>query len=134
MSTIKKEPDWQSIEGTGQPAEAAPLTDAQVVSAAYQGQRGDQQRAIAVAGLELVALLLRKNQDYGSSVFDAPMLLPNVSANLAIRVRLSDKIKRIIQLAGNPAEVASESLDDTLDDVAGYRIIERAMEVMTRRP
>lgn len=127
MST-KPEPDWNAI------AEAPEPTAAELVSAAYQGKRGDQQRAISIAGLELVALLLKKNQDYGSSVFDAPMLLPDVPANLAIRVRMSDKLKRIFQLASNPAAVAGESLNDTLDDLAGYRIIERALEVISRRP
>lgn len=133
MST-RTEPDWQAIADDPTPTTTPTPTAAELVSQAYNGKRGEYQRAIAVAGLELIALLLRKNQDYGSSVFDPPILLPEVSANLAIRVRMSDKLKRINQLASNPALVAGESLNDSLDDVIGYRIIEKAKEVLDRKP
>lgn len=127
----KAEPNWAAIQATvAEPPKT--LTSSELVTQAIKGSRGDQQQAIADAGLELIAMLLRKNQDYGSSVFDSPMLLPNVTANMAIRVRMSDKLKRIIQLSSNPALVESESLDDTLDDFAAYRIIERALEIMQR--
>lgn len=99
---------------------------------AYQGSRGPQQEAIAQAGLAIVALLLRKNTDYGSSVFDAPMLAPELPAAAAIKVRMSDKLKRIIRLASHPEQVKGENLLDSLDDLCGYRILERAASLLQK--
>lgn len=77
--------------------------------------------------------LLSKNQDYGDSVFNNPIMAPELDAGLAIRVRMSDKIARIIQLTkivefnsggtGSPA-VQTESLADTWLDLAGYALLE----------
>ena len=72
---------------------------------------------------EIGDLVARKNTDYGDSVFDPPLMCPNMSAGLAIRVRMSDKIKRIIQLEGNPAQVKNESLADAYRDLVGYSIL-----------
>lgn len=38
----------------------------------------DDQKRIQDIGHELVATLLRKNTDYGSSAFDAPCLIPKM--------------------------------------------------------
>lgn len=83
----------------------------------------DQQR-IAKVGLHVVATLLRKNSDYGSSVFKTPVLAPETTPAVGIRVRMSDKIERIQQLlAGDGGEVRAESVYDSFLDLAGYAIL-----------
>lgn len=69
--------------------------------------------------------LLAKNADYGDSAFESPLMCPELNAGLAIRVRMSDKIKRILQLENNPdnANVKTENLIDTYLDLAGYAIL-----------
>ena len=81
---------------------------------------------IVRAGLALVAKLVRKNLDYGNSAHTPPCLAPEVPVEAAIRVRASDKVARLQNLLrGNTAYVA-ESIDDTLDDLAGYLILHAA--------
>lgn len=81
------------------------------------------QRLIAQQGVKLVALLLRKNADYGDSAMMPPMLCPHMEAGDAILCRLSDKIRRLENLlAGDPAKVA-ESIIDTMTDIPGYAIL-----------
>ncbi len=94
------------------------------VGPALLGRRGKRQQRIARVGLEVVGTLLRKNHDYGSAVFEPPLLCPRLSAQEGILVRMSDKLRRLTALAGKEeqAEVA-ESLDDTLKDLAGYAIL-----------
>lgn len=67
--------------------------------------------------------LLRKNADYGNSSQRAPILIPRLSAQDALKVRLSDKIARFIQLEQSGAARVNESLDDTLLDMAGYCVL-----------
>lgn len=67
--------------------------------------------------------LLRKNADYGNSSQRAPILTPRLSAQDALKVRLSDKIARFIQLEQSGATRVNESLDDTLLDMAGYCVL-----------
>lgn len=67
--------------------------------------------------------LLRKNADYGNSSQRAPILVPRLSAQDALKVRLSDKIARFIQLEQSGAARVNESLDDTLLDMAGYCVL-----------
>lgn len=81
-----------------------------------------KQKQLAQVGTNLVATLIRKNTDYGSSVFDSPLLCPNMPAKSSILVRMSDKIKRLVQLQSNEAMV-KESYEDTMRDLAGYAIL-----------
>ena len=67
--------------------------------------------------------LLRKNADYGDNAQRAPILTPRLSAQDALKVRLSDKIARFIQLEQTGAARVNESLDDTLLDMAGYCVL-----------
>ena len=69
---------------------------------------------------ELSDLVVSKNTDYGDSVFESPVMCPGMSGGMAIRVRLSDKIKRAIQLESHPAQVSNESLADAYRDMIGY--------------
>lgn len=95
---------------------------------ALNGSRGKQQRIIAEEGLAILELLLRKNHDYGSSVFKPPVLAPELSELSAIDVRMSDKIARINNLKTCASEVKSESIDETYKDLAGYVILRRSVQ------
>ncbi len=70
--------------------------------------------------------LLAKNADYGDSAFESPMMCPELEAGAAIRVRMSDKLKRIIRLEAEPPKLASETLFDSYLDLAGYAILRMA--------
>lgn len=94
-----------------------------VVEQALEGTRGEGAKKIAFEGLGLVATLLRKNADYGSSAWNSPLLAPGVTAREAIQTRLSDKISRLAKLLnGNKAEV-EEAIEDTMLDLAGYALL-----------
>lgn len=99
------------------------MNDLELTQFALEGKRGEDQQDIAVVGLDIVSTLLKKNMDYGSSVFKEPLLCPGLTPRQGIQVRMSDKLCRLQRLlAGNPAEVA-ESLEDTMRDLAGYAIL-----------
>lgn len=73
---------------------------------------------------ELKDLFIRKNSDYGCSIFSTDPLCSFVCPMTAIRVRMNDKINRLSSLF-NKSEAAkvSESVSDTLKDLAVYAII-----------
>lgn len=97
-----------------------------IFNQALAGKRGKHQQLIAEAvAREWGELLLRKNHDYGSAIFEPPVLAPDIPASLAIQVRLSDKLSRIKNLLDNPAEVSEESIDDSMLDYAAYRLLQR---------
>lgn len=91
-----------------------------------QGARGEDQRRIAEAGLLVIDQLLRKNIDYGSSAWKKPILLPSAEPRAAIQVRMSDKIERLSRLLGGASSEVSESIADTMEDLAGYAILWRS--------
>ena len=71
--------------------------------------------------MEMHDLYCKKNRDYGDSFhlsyLDEGMAMP--------RIRLGDKLNRFKQLSKNPEaqKVRSESLRDTLIDLANYAIM-----------
>lgn len=81
--------------------------------------------------IKIVFTLIRKNRDYGSSVFDAPRLTPHLDPGVAIDVRLSDKLNRLEQLSRTDPEIKSESIDDTKLDIIGYLILQRVHRRLT---
>lgn len=96
--------------------------DLSYVAGAYNGP-DEGRRRIAQIGTEIVALLLKKNADYGQSAWQPPLLAPEQAPDVGIRVRMSDKIQRLQRLlAGNTAEV-NESIADSFRDLAGYAIL-----------
>lgn len=95
-----------------------------LIGTALNGDRGPEQQAIAEEGVKWVSILLRKNADYGGSAWKPPILAPECSASTAIRVRMSDKIERIVSLLSREAEVTDESIDDTLRDLGAYCLLE----------
>lgn len=69
---------------------------------------------------EMVELCERKNADYGSSVSDT---YKKFGMN-AYLVRMNDKLNRAITLVNNDnQQVKSESLRDTLIDLANYSVL-----------
>ena len=76
---------------------------------------------------ELTQIYYNKNQDYGDSFAIVRAKVPN-----AIRVRLWDKMLRLDNLlSGKDALVQSETIEDTLKDMANYclmELIERQLE------
>lgn len=68
---------------------------------------------------------LKKNLAYGSSVFKAGALTPELPVDAAIRVRMSDKIARLTNLLADPSKnmIADESIDDTIGDLATYAFL-----------
>lgn len=84
-----------------------------------------EQSVIARVFLEFLGKVLKKNADYGSSVFTVPSLCPIITAEEAIRVRMSDKLQRLTNLftPGRTQYVSDESKDDTLLDFAAYILL-----------
>lgn len=66
-------------------------------------------------------IYLSKNADYGNSFAEVREEFPE-----AILIRLSDKLNRLKVLIceGKTAQVSSESIEDTLVDLANYAIME----------
>lgn len=98
------------------------LDQSRVEEAVY-GKHGPDQQRIAKVGLTWVATLLRKNSDYGSSVWQEPILAPDCSTDAAIRVRMSDKVSRIRSLLSKRAEVKEETIDDSIGDLGAYCLL-----------
>lgn len=106
-----------------------------LILSAQKGDRGQAQKYIAEIGLDVIALLIRKNTDYGSSVFTSPLLRPSLDPLVAIDVRMSDKIKRIANLLEKPSSdihVTEESVDTTLDDLCGYIILRKVVKLLNK--
>jgi len=75
----------------------------------------------------VVRILYFKNADYGNSVFTKPHLC-DVSVDEAIRVRLSDKRNRYLNLhekdkTTDKKYIYWESVADTVVDIIGYYIL-----------
>ena len=69
---------------------------------------------------ELTQIYYNKNQDYGDSFAIVRAKVPD-----AIRVRLWDKMLRLDNLlSGADALVQSETIEDTLKDMANYCLME----------
>ena len=115
---------YTPTEVTSRPTDVTPksLYDFSNLIAALESSNPHQSN-IAEVGLHVVTTLLRKNADYGSSIFNSPILKPSMSPADAILVRLSDKFNRIAHLSGGEAAKVAESIDDTMLDIAGYAIL-----------
>jgi len=96
-----------------------------IVNDALNGERGETQRAIAKTGIRWIEVILKKNADYGSSVFKKPILCSHLYELDAILVRASDKIERIRNLNSNNTKnpEVSESMVDTICDLGAYCLL-----------
>lgn len=98
--------------------------DIDLIARACLGERGGDQQRIAEEIARWGALMLRKNHDYGGAVWDRPILAPECEAGTAIRVRMSDKLSRMISLLEKGGAEVDESFDDTLRDLGAYCLLE----------
>lgn len=72
----------------------------------------------------LKELLVKKNSDYGNSVFLPPPLADGVSTEQAILVRIGDKVQRLLNICHKRGRsVSEETFEDTLKDLAGYIVL-----------
>lgn len=98
--------------------------DLELIQQAIEGHLCHDQERIAEMGVAITAMLIRKNIDYGSSVYKPPCLAPHLDPGMAMLVRMSDKVERLVKLLGNEeAAMVAESTDDTMRDLAGYLIL-----------
>lgn len=77
---------------------------------------------------EVRDLLLKKNHDYGSSFLRPLRVFANADPLEQIRVRMDDKLSRIMNLKGKGALVE----EDTYMDMAGYSILYLVAERIIR--
>ncbi len=92
--------------------------DLKLLHEALEGERGEDQTQIAAKGVEVVAMLLRKNLAYGSSAFEpVRVFAKGLSALDQIHVRMDDKLSRLARGHAIDGE-------DTTFDLAGYCILE----------
>lgn len=106
-----EQPDWQKL--------------GQVKSLSIQQELGQTRAQVLITEIanEMRDLLLKKNTNYGSSVFKHPKMAQDLEPGMAIRVRLSDKLERLENLLkGNP-DLVGESIVDTIKDLIGYYIL-----------
>ena len=73
----------------------------------------------------LADLLTAKHENYGGSAFQCPFLVPGLSPETAMMVRLSDKIARLRSLESGELDKVGESKLETLLDLAGYALLLR---------
>lgn len=93
------------------------------IQSALNNNNGKAQRIIAEIGIDWLDLLLRKNKDYGDSIFRPMELTPDVAVDAAIRIRMSDKIARLRQLMNSSASVKDETVEDTVGDLGSYCLL-----------
>lgn len=108
------------------PAERESVIEWAMLSDARSGKRGPEQQAIAQEVIRWGALMLRKNRDYDGSVWRKPILAPECEPGVAIRVRMSDKVSRLMSLLEKGKGEVNESIDDTMRDLGAYCLLELA--------
>lgn len=95
-----------------------------ILRAALKGDRGDEQQRIAEVVVVWADLLLKKNYDYGSSVWKIPIFAPECEAGMAILVRMSDKVSRLAFLLSRATSPAvDETIEDTIRDLGAYCLL-----------
>lgn len=67
---------------------------------------------------DLAVFLQRKNQSYGSSVFEPLRVFSSADAHEQLLARMDDKLSRIVR--GNCTE---DSIEDTVKDFLGYVVL-----------
>lgn len=67
---------------------------------------------------EVLDLLIRKNEQYGNSALEPMGIFANGSAEELIRVRIDDKLNRLLQ-----GDDSIESDEDIVLDLIGYLVL-----------
>ena len=82
------------------------------------GIRMDTQKRIKQVGKEVIDLLLAKNKQYGDSAISPLGIFAKGSAEELIRVRIDDKLNRLLH--GNES---IERDEDVILDLIGYLVL-----------
>jgi len=85
----------------------------------------DEQK-IRNACQELANFLVEKNKGYGSSIFEPVRIFAKSDTTEQIRVRIDDKLARIIK--------GAQPTDDTIKDLAGYLVLYLAAKEGVNKP
>ena len=111
------------------------VRDLSVMRAALDDERGPVQRQIALTGIALIGLLLRKNRGYGNTFLTSKVR--GVTPEQALLVRAGDKTERMAQMEEDGgADEVGEDYDETLMDYVGYsvlRLVQRSYADLFRR-
>lgn len=83
----------------------------------------NREEAIKQVSDRLRDTLIAKNRAYGDTASRSPVLIPNLPAEVALLVRMSDKINRLSTLLSTNTDDNGESIDDTVLDLAGYCVL-----------
>ena len=75
--------------------------------------------AVKQASIEVAELVIRKQRDYGTKNIMNSVVQPE----LAIAVRLNDKLSRLANLVQTGQTPENETLKDTADDIIGYGLV-----------
>lgn len=86
------------------------------ISLALSGGEGDEQKAIAALGLEIVTEVLTKNRRYGSAATNPIRVFSKLDSEAGIRLRLDDKLRRI-------QTGAADDDEDPYRDLIGYLLL-----------
>lgn len=78
-----------------------------------------QEEWIRKVGQEVIELLVRKNKDYSDS-FSKQYEKYGILSGL---IRIDDKVSRLNNLVGGHKAEVSESIEDSMRDLAGYAIL-----------
>ncbi len=70
--------------------------------------------------MEIIQLIIKKNQDYGNAIFKQKMP--------AISLMLDMKISRLGNLIKNNDTPNFESIKDTLNDIIGYALLGKIIQ------
>lgn len=97
--------------------------DYNLIRSAMDGRFTPDAQRIAEVGTAWVATIIRKNTDYGSSVWKPALFAPHLDPGTVILVRMSDKVSRINSLIQRGEALVNESLDDTIQDLGAYCLL-----------
>lgn len=75
--------------------------------------------AVNKSATEVAELVIRKQRDYGPN----NIMRSVVSPELAIAIRLNDKLARLVNLHQSGKSAENETLKDTADDIIGYGLV-----------
>lgn len=73
----------------------------------------------------LAALLIAKNKDYNNTALAPHAFFSNLPAEERLRVRIDDKITRLVHLFNDSSEPNFESIMDNILDLTGYFVLWR---------
>lgn len=97
--------------------------DYNLIRAAMDGHLTSDAKRIAEIGTAWIATIIRKNTDYGSSVWKPAIFAPQLDPGTVILVRMSDKAARINSLVQRGEALVDESFNDTVQDLGAYCLL-----------